>query len=790
MSSYSGGNSRVPPPGRGTQQGGGSKGQGGYFDTRRGEVNELRGLLQKVNKEKDGKRKRDVIKKVIAFMTLGIDVSRLFSEMVMASNTKDLVIKKMVYLYLSNYARSNPDLTLLTINTLQKDCRDDDPMVRGLALRSLCSLRLNSILEYVMTPLRQSLSDRSPYVRKTAVTGVLKVYHLNPSMIKESDFVDTLYNMIRDREPLVVTNCIHALNEILAEEGGIVINQAIVHHLLNRIKDFSDWGMCTVLQVVAKYKPETKKETFGIMNLIDPCLRVSNSAVVLDTTKCFLELTREMSEIQNQVFERLRTPLLTLMASATKELAYVVLKHVALIVDNAPGIFNGDYKAFFCRYGDPTSVNEIKMDVLPKVADKKNFTPIINELSEYVSGVDPGLSRHAVRSIGEVAMNVPEAVNDVVSSLLEILDMEMEEVLGETVVVIRNLLRKFPSKASDVIPSVHRTLNQMEDIHGRAAIIWMIGEYGQQIDEAPYLLEPLIDSVDTEESVDVRLQLLSATAKLFFKRPPEVQKMFGRLLEAALSDAETPLVRDRALLYYRLLRKDVDMANEIINTPEPPVERYFEDAGDELRDVLIGEFNSLSVIYNKPGEQFIPESHWVVNREADQQETREAATAAEMDDDLLGGGTDSAAASEDANGGTSDLLGGTGSEKGGTDSSPAGVELDPQAAMDPKSYQSKWSAMGVASKRSFTVSKTSTTEEIERLVGGSNIKVVASGDTGGTLKFYLYAKDKAFNSLHLIELLVHKSSREVKLQVKSDRNDQTESVISIVKNSLSGLGIQ
>jgi len=30
-------------------------------------------------------------------------------------------VKKMVYLYLSNYAISNPDLTLLAINTLHKD---------------------------------------------------------------------------------------------------------------------------------------------------------------------------------------------------------------------------------------------------------------------------------------------------------------------------------------------------------------------------------------------------------------------------------------------------------------------------------------------------------------------------------------------------------------------------------------------------------------------------------------------------------------------------------------------
>jgi len=38
-------------------------------------------------------------------MTIGIDVSPLFFDMTKASISTDLVIKKMVYLYLTNYAK-------------------------------------------------------------------------------------------------------------------------------------------------------------------------------------------------------------------------------------------------------------------------------------------------------------------------------------------------------------------------------------------------------------------------------------------------------------------------------------------------------------------------------------------------------------------------------------------------------------------------------------------------------------------------------------------------------------
>ena len=51
----------------------------------------------------------------------------------------------------------------------------------------------------------------------------------------EMNFVDILYQMLRDHDPQVVSNCIAALSEILASEGGMVVNTKIAHYLLNRL---------------------------------------------------------------------------------------------------------------------------------------------------------------------------------------------------------------------------------------------------------------------------------------------------------------------------------------------------------------------------------------------------------------------------------------------------------------------------------------------------------------------------------------------------------------------------
>ena len=59
-----------------------------------------------------------------------------------ASATTNLVQKKLVYLYICTCAESNSELALLTVNTLIKDALNDvNPMVRGLALRSMANMR-------------------------------------------------------------------------------------------------------------------------------------------------------------------------------------------------------------------------------------------------------------------------------------------------------------------------------------------------------------------------------------------------------------------------------------------------------------------------------------------------------------------------------------------------------------------------------------------------------------------------------------------------------------------------
>ncbi|KAJ2755011.1 beta-adaptin, partial [Coemansia nantahalensis] len=185
---------------------------------RKGENYELKTELNSEYKE----RRKEAVRRVIANMTVGKDVSGLFTDVLKNMHTDDLESKKLIYLYLINYAKTKPDLVILAINTFVKDAEDGNPLIRALAIRTMGCLHVQEVLDYLCDPLRRCLADANPYVRKTAVMCVAKVYDLNRAVAEENGFVDAVRAALADSNTMVVANAVSALAEINAMGRGDV----------------------------------------------------------------------------------------------------------------------------------------------------------------------------------------------------------------------------------------------------------------------------------------------------------------------------------------------------------------------------------------------------------------------------------------------------------------------------------------------------------------------------------------------------------------------------------------
>ncbi|XP_021754200.1 beta-adaptin-like protein C [Chenopodium quinoa] len=585
-----------------------------YFSTtKKGEIPELKEELNSQYKDK----RKDAVKKVIAAMTVGKDVSSLFTDVVNCMQTENLELKKLVYLYLINYAKSQPDLAILAVNTFVKDSQDPNPLIRALAVRTMGCIRVDKITEYLCDPLQRCLKDDDPYVRKTAAICVAKLFDINAELVEDRGFLDSLKDLISDNNPMVVANAVAALAEIQENSARPIfeITSVTLQKLLTALNECTEWGQVFILDALSRYKAADAREAENIVERVTPRLQHANCAVVLSAVKMILQQMELITstDIVRNLCKKMAPPLVTLL-SAEPEIQYVALRNINLIVQKRPTILAHEIKVFFCKYNDPIYVKMEKLEIMIKLASDRNIDQVLLEFKEYATEVDVDFVRKAVRAIGRCAIKLERAAERCISVLLELIKIKVNYVVQEAIIVIKDIFRRYPNTYESIIATLCESLDTLDEPEAKASMIWIIGEYAERIDNADELLESFLESFP-EEPPQVQLQLLTATVKLFLKKPTEgPQQMIQAVLNNATVETDNPDLRDRAYIYWRLLSTDPEAAKDVVLAEKPVITDDSNQLDSSLLDELLANIATLSSVYHKPPESFVTRLKTVAQR--------------------------------------------------------------------------------------------------------------------------------------------------------------------------------
>jgi len=674
-------------------------------------------------------------------------------------------MKKLISLFLCHIARSDKsELVLLSISTLLRDYHHQNPFVRGLALRVLSSLSVKqNVVETILPMIVKGFTDTAPYVRKTAALGAVRLFRDSPATVRETSIVDSLYDMLRDRDADVVMNAIYALEEILEEEGGMATNPALIRHLLSRLSEFNEWHQILVLRIVYReYVPSTEEEVFQLMNLLDELLSHGNHAVVMTVASLFLKYTQDRPSLYQDVLKRLHNPLVTGLGREA-EIAYETIQYIHLVLDRQPDLFENDFKQFYPLGRDPEYLVVAKLGVLSRVAASWSAPFIVDELSLLSVEHSPRAGAEALAVLGDLAIRFGSVIVQTFGRLLELLRLQRDWLTSECLRVIANLLRKYPMEGRDVVTECKATLevaHQLEQGEGKNAAIWMLGEFGEQIATAPYVLEIFVDLFEQLDHSTWHV-LLVACVKLFGKRPAECQPILGDLLALCREQSQDMQLRYLAGFYYRFLAKDVHKALEVVNQTKDPIDLFVDQQRDSvLSDQLFEEFSSLAVVYQKPCSAFPAPYAKAVSYHDEEDEEEEEEEEEEYNDEPL-----PISSSNEQNASGSTLL------------------PRDQISLNPAEFEQKWQQLPVRQQRRFALKQGSKTllQDIEQFLEKSRIFVLASGQTGKALKIYAYAalpgSDANTLVFFLVQLEVGVKSLEVTLAVKSELDGPSSGIV-------------
>ena len=257
-------------------------------------------LQEGLNSMKLSKQKESM-KQIIASMTIGKDVSKLFPDVVKLIRTKNIELKKLVYLYLINYARVKPDLIFLAVAAFHSDAKDGaTPLIRGLAIRTMGCIRVPEIVSYLCETLSSCINDKDAYVRKTAVMCVSKLYQTSPEQVRENNFINILHERLEDENPIVVANAMSALSEIsiLSGVNQLKIKSKNLKNILDSLTKANEWAQVQILDALVLYNPKKSSHAEEVIEGVMPRLSHVNQSVVMSTIKVILKFMDNIDNIE------------------------------------------------------------------------------------------------------------------------------------------------------------------------------------------------------------------------------------------------------------------------------------------------------------------------------------------------------------------------------------------------------------------------------------------------------------------------------------------------------------
>ncbi|XP_036062886.1 AP-3 complex subunit beta-1 isoform X1 [Onychomys torridus] len=534
-------------------------------------------LKQMLESSKDS-AKLDAMKRIVGMIAKGKNASELFPAVVKNVASKNIEIKKLVYVYLVRYAEEQQDLALLSISTFQRALKDPNQLIRASALRVLSSIRVPIIVPIMMLAIKEASADLSPYVRKNAAHAIQKLYSLDPE--QKEMLIEVIEKLLKDKSTLVAGSVVMAFEEVCPDRIDLIHRN--YRKLCNLLVDVEEWGQVVIIHMLTRYartqfvspwreddgledneknfyesddeeKEKNDKKRPYIMDpdhrlLIrntKPLLQSRNAAVVMAVAQLYWHISpkSEAGIISKSLVRLLRS---------NREVQYIVLQNIATMSIQRKGMFEPYLKSFYVRSTDPTMIKTLKLEILTNLANEANISTLLREFQTYVKSQDKQFAAATIQTIGRCATSITEVSDTCLNGLVCLLSNRDEIVVAESVVVIKKLLQMQPAQHGEIIKHMAKLLDSITVPVARASILWLIGENCERVPKiAPDVLRKMAKSFTSEDDL-VKLQILNLGAKLYLTNSKQTKLLTQYILNLGKYDQNYD-IRDRTRFIRQLI---------------------------------------------------------------------------------------------------------------------------------------------------------------------------------------------------------------------------------------------
>ncbi|XP_067684314.1 coatomer subunit gamma-2-like [Haliotis asinina] len=479
------------------------------------------------------------------------EATEAFFAMTKLFQSRDTTLRRLVYLGIKEMSQIAQDVIIVT-SSLMKDMTGKEDQFRGPAIRALCSITDNTMLQSIERYMKQAIVDKVPAVSSAALVSSLHLSKGSHDITKR--WVNEAQEAVNSDNIMVQYHALGLLYHI-RKNDKLAVNKLVSKFSKHTLK--SPYAYCLLIRIASKLiEEEDAGSESPMFDFIESCLRHKSEMVIYEAAHAIVNMKNTTAKDLAPAVSVLQlfcsSPKPTLRFAAVRTLNKVAMKHPAAVT-----ACNLDLENLITDVN--RSIATLAITTLLKTGNESSVDRLMKQISSFMSEISDEFKIVVVQAIRSLCAKFPRKHSVLMNFLSSMLRDEGGFDYKKAIVdCIITIIEENPEAKEAGLAHLCEFIEDCEHTVLATRILHLLGREGPRTPTPSKYIRFIYNRVILENAA-VRAAAVSALAK-FGGHCEELLPSCIVLLERCQLDSDDE-VRDRATFYVNILKQQQKALN-------------------------------------------------------------------------------------------------------------------------------------------------------------------------------------------------------------------------------------
>lgn len=469
-----------------------------------------------------------------------------FFAMTKLFQSKDVVMRRMVYLGIKELSTMSDDVIIVT-SSLTKDMTGKEDLYRAAAIRALCSITDNTMLQAVERYMKQCIVDKNAAVSSAALVSSLHLSHTAGDVVKR--WANEAQEALNSDNIMVQYHALGLLYHI-RKNDRLAVSKLVNKMARSGLK--SPYAVCLLIRIACRLiedVEQTGNQENDLFQYISQCLHHKSEMVVYEAAHAIVNLkrttARELAPAVSTLQLFFSSPKASFRFAAVRTMNKIAMLHPAAVAT-----CNLELD---CLITDSNrSVATLAITTLLKTGAESSVERLMKQIATFVADITDEFKVVIVQAIRALCTKFPRKQSVLINFLSQMLREEGGLVYKTS--IVDTMITIIEENADAKEAGLSHLCEFIEDCEHTSLAVRILHLLGK---EGPFSLTPskyirFIYNRVILENATIRAAAVSAMAQFGAACPNLLQNILVLLARCQMDTDDE--VRDRATYFSTILQ--------------------------------------------------------------------------------------------------------------------------------------------------------------------------------------------------------------------------------------------